>query len=236
MSSYQKPHLTFKEQLDLLKSRGLLVSDEAAALACLKSIGYYRLSGYWYPFRELIKPNSIQNKLHKPQRKDTFVPNSKFQHVVELYLFDKKLRLVLLDAIEKVEIAIRVSIAHHLGKYDSFAHINPKFLHGHFTKKIDPITKKTRYEQWLDNLQKQTKRSKEDFVQHYNDKYGSPLPIWVAIELWDFCELISSFPIITNASIENMGFPADWKKHKFCGDSNSKKLNTTVSKMETVQI
>lgn len=186
MSSYTKPHLTFEKQLELLKSRGLIVADESEALTYLRSLGYYRLSGYWYPFRELIITKDAKDRHLKPQRKDTFIRNSEFQHVVDLCLFDKKLRLLLLDAIERVEIAIRVSIAHLLGKYNLFAHIDPKFLHGNFTKKIEHKTGKTKHQQWLINLEKQIKRSKEDFVQHYKDKYGPPLPIWVAVELWDF--------------------------------------------------
>jgi abortive infection bacteriophage resistance protein len=48
MSTYKKPYLTFQEQLALLKSRGLLVTNDEAALSCLERIGYYRLSAYWY--------------------------------------------------------------------------------------------------------------------------------------------------------------------------------------------
>lgn len=47
-----KPWKSYEEQLDLLISRGLVVTDRSRALDYLQRIGYYRLSGYWYPFRE----------------------------------------------------------------------------------------------------------------------------------------------------------------------------------------
>lgn len=50
--TYTKNWKSFDEQLDLLISRGLIVTDRMKALECLERIGYYRLSGYWYAFRE----------------------------------------------------------------------------------------------------------------------------------------------------------------------------------------
>ena len=47
--SYSKPFLLYAAQLALLKSRSMLFDDDAKALHLLERIGYYRLSGYWYP-------------------------------------------------------------------------------------------------------------------------------------------------------------------------------------------
>jgi abortive infection bacteriophage resistance protein len=186
MSTYTKPHLEFEEQLRLLKTRGLEVTDDAAALQYLRRLGYYRLSGYWYPCRQLISLLPNQIKPIRPQRKDEFMSGSRLQDAVQLYVFDKKLRLLMLDAIERVEVAFRVDIAHLLGKKDRFAHNNPSLLHGNFTKKVDRRTGRTQYDEWLIKHDQLIRRSKEDFVEHYKAKYGLPLPIWVAIELWDF--------------------------------------------------
>jgi abortive infection bacteriophage resistance protein len=190
MSTYNKPYITFNEQLNLLKSRGLEITDDAIALEYLRRLGYYRLSGYWYPCRKIIPSQAI--KPVRPQREDKFMPGSRFQDVVGLYVFDKKLRLIILDAIERVEVAIRVDIAYQLGSRDSFAYNNSALLHGNFTKKTNPKTGLTRHEEWLEKHDQLISRSKEDFAEHYKFKYGLPLPIWVAIELWDF-GLLSKF-------------------------------------------
>src|SRR5690625_4088976 len=129
-----KPWKSMSDQLALLKGRGLLVDNESAALDYLARIGYYRLSGYWYPLREIDKHASLQ--LKRPVRSDHFVSGSHFEDVVKLYVFDKKLRLMALDALERIEMALRVDVAHLLGERDPQAHQNPDCLHGNFAKKV----------------------------------------------------------------------------------------------------
>lgn len=121
MSTYKKPYLTFKQQLELLKMRGLEVTGDSTALKYLNQLGYYRLSGYWYSFRRLIS-----SKQARPQRKDEFMPGAKFHDAVALYVFDKKLKLLVLDAIERIEVSFRVDIAYLLGRKDRFAYANSK--------------------------------------------------------------------------------------------------------------
>ena len=214
MSRYNKPHLSFEHQLELLKSRGLEVTNDNTALEYLRRLGYYRLSGYWYPCRKLLSSTERQSKLARPQRSDEFMPGARFQDTVALYVFDKKLRLLILDAIERVEVAFRVDIAYLLGEKDPFAYAKPDLLHGNFTKKIDLKTGKTRYQEWISKHDQLIKRSKEDFVEHYKAKYGLPLPIWVAIELWDF-GLLSVFyqgmTVKDKAVIANKYNIPDWQ-------------------------
>ncbi|RYZ89131.1 MAG: abortive phage infection protein [Proteobacteria bacterium] len=62
LSAYGKPYLTVKKQLELLKSRGMIVDDDALALQCLERNGYYRLSAYWYPFRVIAPQLDAQGK------------------------------------------------------------------------------------------------------------------------------------------------------------------------------
>ncbi len=49
---YNRPWKSFSEQSELLKFRGMVVTDEAAALDYLQRVGYYRLSAHWYLFRK----------------------------------------------------------------------------------------------------------------------------------------------------------------------------------------
>ena len=87
-----KRHLSFEKQLQLLKDRGLLVSDDALALKYIQRIGYYRLSGYFYPLRRT-------NPIGEQGRQDQFVDGATFELVVKVAEFDKKLRLILKSGI-----------------------------------------------------------------------------------------------------------------------------------------
>lgn len=182
-----KPWLSFEEQLQLLQARGLQVENRAAALDYLERLGYYRLSGYWYPLRQIDKMASLAQG--KAVRLDSFVPGSRFEDVVRLYVFDKKLRLLALDALERIEMAVRVDVAHLLGQRDPLAHEKSEYLHGHFAKQ--PITKgsekgKIPHQIWLGKYQSLLHRARKDpFVAHHLEQYGS-LPIWAAVEVWDF--------------------------------------------------
>ncbi len=192
MPAFKKPYLTFEQQLALLKGRGLVVTDDVAALSCLQRIGYYRLSAYWYPLRRTKLAKCEKTGKILVQRLDAFQPDSSFEQVLSLYVFDKRLRLLVLDAVERIEVALRVDISYLLGAKDPFAHTHSQWLHGNFTKKVIPATGRTRYQNWLDRYQAVVARSQEDFVRHYQQKYGQPFPIWVAVELWEF-GMLSTF-------------------------------------------
>lgn len=159
---------SYEEQLEILKSRGLQIGDEKKALAYLRTIGYYRLSGYLYPFRQ-FDPQNPQNRL------DNFIPDSSFEDVKKLYMFDKRLRQLALDALERIEIALRVNIAYTLGKYCPLAHKNVQHFDSCFN-----------HAEWLERYDNLVNREKEtSFVKHHLEHYPD-LPIWVACEVWDF--------------------------------------------------
>lgn len=191
--TYSKPWLSTGQQLDQLIARGLLVSDRQKALEYLQRIGYYRLSAYWYPLRlrAAFCPLSEQSRKPKKARAatvalDEFRPGACFQQAVELYVFDKQLRLLTLDALERIEIALRVDISHTLGALDPFAYLKPELLHHSFSMDLDARTGVTGLHQWQSKHAQLIMRSKEEFVRHNKDRYGLPLAIWVACELWDF--------------------------------------------------
>lgn len=183
-----------QDQLARLKLRGLIVSDDATALSYLQRIGYYRLSGYWYPLR--VPDPAASEREGKPVRIDAFVPGSRFEDVVKLYVFDKKLRLLAMDALERIEMAVRVDVAYLLGQQDPCAHESRNCLDGNFTKKVmrrGPGAGRTGHAVWLEKYQTLVHRSRQlAFVQHHLETYGGKLPIWVAIGVWDF-GLLSRF-------------------------------------------
>lgn len=155
---------SFDEQLSLLKERGLIISNKKRARTYLERVGYYRLSGYWYLFKQL----------HNKQPINRFLPDSHFDDVISLYIFDKRLRLLALDALERIEIAIRVDISYLLGKKEPLAHLSVK----NFSKE--------RYNQAI-------RDSKDSFIQHHIEYYGGNIPIWVACEIFSFGTLSKLF-------------------------------------------
>ncbi|MEE1414581.1 MAG: Abi family protein, partial [Prevotellamassilia sp.] len=84
--------------VNLLESRGLQICDRNKAIQYLDNIGYYRLSAYMYPL------------LKMPQTAHLYKEGSTFEKVMMLYRFDKKLRLLMFNEIEKIEIAIRRAV------------------------------------------------------------------------------------------------------------------------------
>jgi abortive infection bacteriophage resistance protein len=124
---YSKCALSYDEQLSLLKQRGLVVPDRPYAIDILSRISYYRLSAYWHPFRMKDADGLRQSQLQ---------PGTTFEDVLSLYEFDRKLRLLVLDALERVEVSIRTAVTHCLGKVQStFAHEDPNNFHPRFAHK-----------------------------------------------------------------------------------------------------
>ncbi|MGB0722299.1 MAG: Abi family protein [Gammaproteobacteria bacterium] len=192
---YAKPWMSYEDQLDQLIERGLKVTDRAKALEYLERIGYYRLSGYWFPFRDRSGLLTLLDDHGKKPKKwkrvetiaiDQFRPGSTFEDAVKLYVFDKKLRLLAMDALERIEIALRVDVSHTLGKVDPFAYLNPALFDPAFSHELQPGDGVTRHHAWLSKHARLINDSKEEFVRHNRSNYGLPLAIWVACEVWDF--------------------------------------------------
>ncbi len=173
---YQKPALSFVDQLEQLKSRGLVVDDESHALLQLSSISYYRLSAYWYPYRERDDQGVVG---------DNFIAGTSFDDVVTLYEFDRHLRLLVIDALERIEVYIRTLISFHIAHtHGAFGHNDPANFHPNF-----------QHAKWLAKLSREAERSSDAFITHYKIKYsGFPrLPIWMITEVMSLGSLSFCF-------------------------------------------
>ncbi len=166
LEQYHKQALSFEQQLERVSQRGLVIADKDAALAALSSISYYRLSAYWYPFRIIDQQGKRSNEI---------IPETRFEDVIELYEFDRQLRLLVMDAIERIEVAIRTSLTYHMGQaYGAFAHTDPKNFHPKFE-----------HRKWLAKLEAETSRSSDEFIRHFRSHYhGFPtIPVWMVTEV-----------------------------------------------------
>ncbi|WP_243695563.1 Abi family protein [Rheinheimera sp. D18] len=215
--AYDRPWLSYQEQLEQLKLRGMVITDDVAALDYLQRIGYYRLSAYWYPFRHFRPEQNPETGVIEVKAQNKFIDNSEFIDAVNLYLFDKQLRLLLIDALERIEVSLRVEIAYLLGKRNAFAHINVNQFHPSFVRKPIKGTNKTAWEFWLEKYQGLVSRSKEDFVRHYLANHGPNIPIWVAVEVFDFgaiSQLISMMKIKDQQTIAEKYCVSGWQVFK----------------------
>lgn len=171
---FEKPALAIADQIALLKRRGMIVDDDARAQHCLGYLSYYRLRAYWLPF-EVPAARAGDHAFRKGTR---------FEDVVSLYVFDRELRLLVFDAIERVEIALRARWAQHM----ALAH-GP---HGYLDQAL--YSRMTHHARAVDSLTREFERSRDAFAGHYRERYTSPNlpPVWMAAEVMSF-GLLSKF-------------------------------------------
>lgn len=157
------PHATtYEQQLSKLKGRGLVVNNEAFALAKLEDLNYYRLRGFWLTL----------------EQDDNFADGASFDDIWEMYQLDRDLRGWLWRAIAPIEIKLRTQFAYQLshlcgpGAYLDAGNFGSK-------KNYDNAIKNFTREQ------DRAYRQKVPCVVHNMDKYGK-LPLWAAVEIMSF--------------------------------------------------
>lgn len=151
---YAKPALDLDQQVQQLRRRGMVIADEPLAKHYLGYINYYRLAAYWLPFES-------DHGSHQ------FYPGTTFEQVLDRYVFDRELRLLLIDAIERVEVAVRTQYAYQLGHaHGAHLLLNPNLF--------QPNRGRWSYDTNRQQLEQDVINSKETFIQHLRDKYVEP--------------------------------------------------------------
>ncbi len=177
---YDKPALSFARQADQLLERGM-VGDREAMIDRLSTVNYYRLSAYWYTFRI---PGTEHLRV-----------GTRFEDVWDRYVFDQRLRLLVMEAVERIEVTARTQLAyHHAHAFSPFAYATtPASLPG-MTNGPDQERRSHAY--WIKDVRKQVERSKDmPFVRHFKEKYkgSTDLPIWMATELMSLGNVLSFY-------------------------------------------
>ena len=177
--NYLKPPLTFKQQAELLISRGLCDVDKKTLEQYLKKVNYYRLSGYLFAFKE-FNPKTGEER---------FRHGTSFLIIQKQYDFDRRLRLLLMSAIERIEIAFfrtrlveKHTLAYGPFGYTVYQNYNQNFRQSEFLKLISEISQ-------------DEDRSYEEFINRYRRKYTSEkfLPFWMAAEIMSFGQLFTLY-------------------------------------------
>jgi len=170
---YNKPVLSFEQQTDQLLSRGFQ-ADRAQLIETLRRVSYYRLTAYWHPFK---CPD------------DTFAPGTTLDKIWRRYTFDRQLRLLVMDAIERVEVAVlrTLMVEQHVRKYGPFGYRDARNFRPEFAG--------ADHQRMADELDNAMKRSREPFVDHFRTKYFSEpgLPLWMAAEVASFGTLFTFY-------------------------------------------
>ncbi len=199
---FTKPAITPKEQMELLKKRGLAILDESRALCFLEAVSFFRLTPYMRPFQH-------EDNSH------LFKDNTKFSQLTQLYNFDRKLRLLIIDAIERTEVAVRAHISNTLCKkygphwYLDNCHFKSTYDHQRLIQSIKDKQQSALDDynrecarinklQTIDDGHKQKlklKRKQESYARHYALTYDQPalMPGWAMLEELSLGELSHLF-------------------------------------------
>lgn len=160
---YNKEALTTDQHIKQLRDRGLTIADVELARHYLSHVSYYRLAGYWWPMQ-------IDKEEHK------FKENSKFEDVVFLYNFDRELRILLFDVIEKIEISLRTKLIYHLSH-----EYGPWWI-----QNMEIFQDSGALIETLASIKEEVDRSKDIFIKEHKSKYKEDLrfpPAWKTLEL-----------------------------------------------------
>ncbi|MCI8348707.1 MAG: Abi family protein [Firmicutes bacterium] len=171
-----KPFKSIDEQISLLRDeKQLIIDDEETAKLYLQELNYYRLSGYSLTLRT----------------NDTFYKNIKFSDIMQIYHFDRDLKLYILKYLEDIEISLRTHIAYELGKKD----IDPEAPVSYTLR--ENFISDSHYHKFQEEIKEQIKNSREEaFIKHHNRKYNGVLPVWAMVETLSFGKVSSLFSIL----------------------------------------
>ena len=182
MKVYDKPALTYQEQLDQLISRGLIVENHKKAIHLLENLSYYRLSGYLYPM------------LDEPKSDHKFKPDSTFENAFKVYCFDRELKQLISRDIEKIEVSFRAKLTYVLShKYDAFWYTHERLFKNAESQRVS-----------LDTTYGMVNESTEDFALKYRKNYvNTYLPSWMALEIVTFTHLSKLYSNLRDSSAKS---------------------------------
>lgn len=168
MSALKKP-LTLSEQIDLLKSRGLVIQDESRAKDILSRLNYYRLiNAYSLGLR-------VPGKDGRPT--DQYRPGISLDYIYNIYEFDVKLRHIVFELIEYFEVQFRSAFSYFIGnRCCATAYLRPELYNN-----------SDYFEEFLSDLEREKRAQQTSpIVFHHNQVYNGNFPVWVMVEVVSF--------------------------------------------------
>lgn len=156
----------------MLRTRGM-VGDQSLMERWLETVGYYRMSAYWLPRELTPAPGQTRSK--------AFSAGTRFSDIVDIYVFDRKLRLLVMEAIDRFEIAVRARWTNR------FTLVHGSHAHMDAANFVDGFEHARMYAKVV----QATANSSEVFIEHYRAKYTDPFlpPLWQITELMTLGEI-----------------------------------------------
>ena len=171
-----QPPMTIDEQVENLKSIGLIVDDEEYAKKILNDISYFRL----------VKAYSLNLK----PKNGCYDKQTTFKEIVDLYLFNANFRQIIFPEIEKVEINVRCRVANFFAEqYGVFGYLQ-----------AENFADENYHAQFLKDINEEIGRnSKAPFVRNFRENYeGGNLPIYALVEVFSFGTLSKFYKNMLN--------------------------------------
>lgn len=198
---YTKPWLSIDEQIDSLTARGVTIADQGLAEELLRTVGYYRLTGYLYPFRQSEPVTDLAGRI-RTEVLSAYRPGTSIEQAAALIGFDRQLRLLVLDGVERIEVALRTQLGHTIGRVGSFAHEDPiTFVRAFTDARVDQVTGAqllSRHGEWLRRVRDRQDGSDEAFVAHFREKYEDRMPIWALTEILELGQIARLYSGLRN--------------------------------------
>ena len=174
MSSYFK---TIEEQINILKSRGLVIENEQYAKDILLRYNYYKIINGTYKFL-IDKETNMYKK------------GTKFNDLVDLHEFDKELKKILISTMLEIERISRSIISYKfVEKYPQpGAYLNPK---NYDSKDIEYVN--INIERMQESIQKfEEEKNYNRSIKYYLSKYNS-VPFWFIVNFMTFGNIINIY-------------------------------------------
>jgi len=190
---YTKPSLSISQQIEFLIAQGLQLSNQELAHHVLSTISYYRFSSYLLPFK-------LSHQNGSPRQ---FKKIATFEQVWQLYQFDRELRLIVSDAIEKIEVAFRAALINVTSQlFHPFWYVERAYFK---ESKANKSKKRDFFDDYLKTIKAISINKQEVFIQHYHQKYDKPEfpPIWMMVEALSFGSCSKMFDNIQSKEVRN---------------------------------
>ena len=154
-----KPPTTFADQVNKLRSRNCIIENDSECIRFLEQVNYYRFSAYFLPFK---------------QKDGFYIAGTSFRKIQRIYEFDQKMRILIIGALEDIELHLRTQFAYYYTHtYGSDGYLNKENFRPNYN-----------HEKFIKLMNSQIHKHKETLVvKHHTNKYDSIYPMWVVIEM-----------------------------------------------------